>query len=119
MTHKSVAHLWAAVRAAKQAAEKKEDGSICDISDLLKTSILLSPRAVPDRLLKFLSFAEYFRRMGTTIIPHSRTAPLLNPGETWQVPSTVQLAVLEMEPPSLEDWAIKILDNYQAPKRLY
>lgn len=86
--YKSVAHLWAAYR--------------CWIEDFESGSILTPWE--PNGLLNFLSLAEGFRKNCEMIFAFSqrhKAEPILNPAETWQLPTDLHLPFcqLSFDPP--------------------
>jgi len=71
---------------------------------------------LPEGLPGFLAHAELFRRIGTTLYAHGRSAPALEPGETWQLPHGIQLPDIPLGIPSFaaEDWVLSTLTDYRA-----
>jgi hypothetical protein len=106
----SVAHLWASAR--------YWDGQQTFFSVSEKTNI--SWVKDPAARLQFLAIAEVFRRMGEDTYAHGqrrRGRPLLDPHETWKVPSDLILPAATIElPEAIPDLLLKKLKKYRAPR---
>jgi hypothetical protein len=99
-TYKPVAHLWTVYllwQRQKALGEPK---------------LLLNPE-IPQGLHNFLSLAECFRRLGTTIFPHGRKEPVLDPIAAWRAPSALQLSFYQVTTPPLEPWTADIYKRYR------
>ncbi len=62
------------------------------------------------QLRRILSFAEFLRRIGVILPLHERNGFILNPSDTWVIPSTLKFPPnLVLGIPPLEDWAEELL----------
>ena len=96
-SHGSVAHMWAA-----SAAIRMEPAG--GFESLAKES-----------LAEFISWSEWFRRMGENLTParQRNPSPILNPDLTWRFPDELVAPLPDDRLLKLPDWAHDALEEYR------
>jgi len=104
---KSVSHYWAA--AVFLFSEFRGENSF-GLIEWFESDI-------PNNLLRFLQYAEYFKNFGEHHLPNKTTrTTTLNPEESWVLPDDFPaLETVELEVPELQRWELDAMSEYKSP----
>lgn len=99
---KSVAHLW---------------GACCCWGTRIDINDYMSWMKSQESFLYFLDIAKWFQRAGLSIIPKSKSDPILEENTIWKIPNELQIeeVIIRYEE---EKWISELIEKYRAPKRL-